>query len=102
MVTIDKYFEIMLDRPKKLSEEDVEYGPAPKGSAMRCSACLNYYRRATDNHAVCQIMRPASDDEEVFPDWRCRFWTITGDVFPLLEEEKTPEPVPDPEEDIPY
>jgi len=88
MVRIEKYFEIMLDRPKKLNEDDVEFEPAPEGSAMRCGSCINYYRRATDGRAVCQIFRSSEvDDHGVPPDWRCRFWTVTGDVFPLLPEE---------------
>lgn len=94
MVILKEYFSIMLDRPKKLSEEDVGYGPAPEGSEMTCVNCLNYYRRSRDGHPVCQIFRSDKTDEEgVLPDWRCQFYTITGDVFPLLEED---------EEAIPY
>jgi hypothetical protein len=100
MVTLDKYFEIMLDRPKKLTEEDVGYGPAPEGSAMICASCINYYRRARDGYAVCQIFRSdKTDDEGVLPDWRCGFYTETGDSFPLLEAETEQEPLPADEEE---
>lgn len=104
MVTLDKYFEIMLDRPKKLTEEDVGYGPAPHGSAMICASCINFYRRVRDDHQVCQIMRSDRTDEAgVFPDWRCQFYTETGDTFPLFEGEVQETPVPDEDEDdIPY
>lgn len=105
MVTLERYFEIMLDRPVKLSEEDTEYGPAPEGSAMTCANCLNYYLRARDRHSVCQVMRPTNEDDGVFPDWRCRFYTTTGDVFPFAEEEKQtvlPDDAKTDAEDIPW
>lgn len=105
MVTLERYFEIMLDRPAKLSEEETEYGPAPAGSAMICCNCLNYYLRSRDRHAVCQVMRPLEEDKGVYPDWRCLFFTTTGDVFPFAEEEPETALPDDPkidDDDIPF
>ena len=104
MKTLTEYLELLNDRPKKFSEAEVNYIPVPEGSAIRCSACLHYYRRAIDGFAVCEIMRSERTDREgVFPDWRCSFWTVDGIVFPMLdrEEEETPAEE-DKEEDIPY
>jgi hypothetical protein len=106
MVSLDRYFAIMLDRPAKLTEEDVGYGPAPEGSAMVCASCANYFQRVRNaRDTTCQIMRSERTDKEgVFPDWRCGFYTETGDTFPLLEGETEEESVPSGEDDetIPY
>ena len=86
-VTLAVYDDIVADRPVKLSAEEVEYGPAPEGSAMRCGACWHLYRRATDGFAVCEIFRsPEVDREGIDPAYRCKFHTVDGDVFPLMEE----------------
>ncbi len=92
MKTLSEYLELLNDRPKKWSESEVNYLPAPEGSAMRCTACLHYFRRAIDGFSTCEIMRSERTDREgVFPDWRCSFWTVTGDVFPLLDKESEEE-----------
>jgi hypothetical protein len=87
MVTLDEYREIVADRPEKFSAEEVGYEEAPEGSALRCAACLHYFRRAIDGFTTCEIFRSEETDTEgVKPDWRCRFYTVDGQVFPLLEE----------------
>ena len=87
MLTLAEYETIVADRPRKATAEEVEYRVAEAGSPYRCSGCHHYYRRATDGFAVCEIFRSEETDEMgVKPDWRCRFQTVDGDVFPLLEE----------------
>lgn len=78
---------LMKDRPDKFTPEDVDYRPAPEGSAIRCSACFHMYLRVIDNHSVCELIRSDQIDEEgIKPDYRCDFYTCDGDVTPLYEE----------------
>jgi hypothetical protein len=105
MADLAEYLEIIQDRPEKFDAEDVEYGPAPEGSAMRCASCQHLFTRRIDGFNVCEIFRDdESDSKGVFPDWRCRFWTVDGQVFPLLEEPPSTEheEVPTDEDDIPF
>jgi hypothetical protein len=98
------YIGTVGDRPEKLDAEQVEYGPAPEGSVMRCASCQHLFTRRIDGFNVCEIFRDDESDRiGVRPDWRCKFWTVDGMVFPLLEEPPSTEheEVPD-EEDIPF
>ena len=102
MITLKRYFEILDNRPYKFDADAVGYQAAPAGSVIRCAGCLHYFRRAIDGFAVCEIFRSEETDRDgVRPDYRCRFQTVDGDVFPLLPEEEPPAPVAE-EEDIPY
>ena len=84
--TLQQVADILDDRPKKLTAEQVEYGPAPEGSAMRCGSCHHMYRRATDSFATCELFRSAETDEEgVDQSYRCRFYSPDGLQLPLLE-----------------
>ena len=88
MITRQDVKKIIEDRPWKFSAEDVGYTAAPEGSVMRCASCLRYFRRAIDGHATCEIFRSEEVDEHgVDPAYRCSFFTVDGDIFPLLEEE---------------
>jgi hypothetical protein len=87
LVTLAAVLELYGERPFKFGPEQVGYGPAPEGSAIRCASCLSYFKRAIDGHAVCEIFRSEETDQEgVRPDYRCQFWTSDGDVYPLTEE----------------
>jgi hypothetical protein len=89
MVNLDKYLEIISDRPYKLNAEEVKYEKAPEGSVLRCASCLHYFRRAIDGFAVCEIFRnEETDTNGVKPDWRCVFWNIDADVYPLYDAEE--------------
>jgi hypothetical protein len=82
-LTKEDVFDLILDRPRKFSADEVAYRPALAGSAMRCGACINLYRRATDNFSVCQIMRSEeTDDEGVAPNFTCDWWSLDNQVFP--------------------
>jgi len=88
MVDRADYDALMLERPRKFTPDDVAYQPAPKGSELRCCACRSYFRRSIDGLTTCEVMRSDETDiEGVQPDWRCQFFTVDGDVFPLLEDE---------------
>lgn len=86
-VTREEVNALMDDRPEKFSPEEVNYQEAPQGSAMRCAACFHMYRRATDNHTVCELIRSEEIDEEgINPAWRCTWFSADGDVAPLSSE----------------
>jgi hypothetical protein len=86
---------IMADRPFKLRPEQVGYRDAPSGSAMRCAACLHLYVRAIDGHRVCELIRDDEIDlEGIRPDYRCDWFTVDGDVYPLAPEPPAAEPPP--------
>jgi len=87
-LNLDDYHSLINNRPIKADAEEVDYEPAPEGSAMRCASCIHLYRRATDGFGVCEIFRDEQTDEEgIDPAYRCKFWSVDGEVMPLLEEE---------------
>lgn len=97
MVSLEKYFDVLDDRPYKFTAKQVGYKEAPEGSQMRCASCLHFFRRAIDDFSVCEIFRDEETDADgVKPHWRCGFWTVDGQVHPLLE---TVEPSHDAEDD---
>jgi hypothetical protein len=92
LVTINRYEELLDDRPVKFTEEEVGYGPAPEGSGFTCNSCRHYYRRGVDGFTVCEIMRSERTDVEgVLPDWRCIFQNTDGSVFHFLPSEDSDE-----------
>jgi hypothetical protein len=87
MVTRKDIDELMSDRPFKFSPEEVDYRKSPSGSAMICAACFHLYRRAIDNHTVCELIRSDEIDRDgIDPSYRCDFYTCDGDVTPLRSE----------------
>lgn len=89
MVSLEKYFDVLDDRPYKFTAKQVGYKAAPEGSQMRCASCLHFFRRAIDDFAVCEIFRDEETDSDgVKPHWRCAFWTVDGQVHPLLEKQQ--------------
>jgi hypothetical protein len=102
MVSLKQYLDIIEERPYKFNAEQVEYGPAPEGSVMRCNSCIHYFRRSIDGFATCEIFRDAEVDANgVRPDFRCAFWTVDAAVHPLIEEPEEEPPLPE-EETISY
>lgn len=87
MVSLEQVEDLIAERPRKFSAEDVRYEKAPEGSAIRCASCLKYFKRAVDNFGTCEIFRDEEADRDgVLPDWRCAFWSADGNVYPLVEE----------------
>ncbi len=100
-VSLSDYLKMLEDRPVKFTPDEVGYGKAPEGSAMRCGICHHFYRRATDGFSTCEIMRSEETDAKgVEPHYRCMFYTLDAMVHPLLEEE--PAKQQEEESDIPY
>lgn len=87
-VTREEIDALMQERVRKLTPEEVNYQPAPEGSAMRCASCFHMYLRAIDAHSICELIRSEEiDNEGIKPNWRCLFWTVDSDVTPLAPEE---------------
>jgi hypothetical protein len=88
-VTRKEVESLILERPRKFTAEEVNYGPCAEGSAFRCCSCLRFYIRAIDSHAICEIMRsPKVDEEGVQPDFVCDWHTVDGDVYYYEPEEE--------------
>ena len=82
LATLDEYKRIMLDRPEKLSAEQVDYRRAD--GDMICGKCFHFYERRIDDRGTCEIFRsPESDEDGVKPYFTCSFYTVDGDEFPL-------------------
>jgi len=80
------YDELMDDRPRKMTPEQAHYESAPEGQVQRCANCFHFYTRPLDNHHVCELVRPAND-ENIKPEWYCHFWNDgKSDELPLLKE----------------
>ena len=87
---IDRYLEIISDRPVKMDAKEVDYTLAPEGSVLRCNNCVHFFRRSIDGFSVCEIFRSEESDREgVNPAGRCKFFTSDTQVFPLLPEEES-------------
>jgi hypothetical protein len=77
------YLKLMADRPVKFTPEEAGYQKAT--DAQMCAACSNFYVNVLHGFRVCQVMR--TTDEDVKPDWTCKFWTSDlGETFPKLQE----------------
>lgn len=84
MVSLSEYHALVEDRPIKFSAEEVEYTKDAEGKNEICFKCIHYFRRTTDDFAVCEIFRSDETDEGgVKPDAACIFQTSDGEHFPL-------------------
>lgn len=82
--TLDDYFEIMNDRPVKLTAEQCMYSPSPRrGHNGVCDDCVHLFRSKVTKHIVCEIFRP-TDDNNVSPAGHCAFFTQDFHNFPSL------------------
>ena len=78
---LQRYHELMEDRPEKMTAKDSGYRKSEGDT--RCELCLHYYQRKLDGYGVCELVRP-EPDEEVLPDMVCNYFTTDGEDFPLL------------------
>jgi hypothetical protein len=68
------------DRPVKFDQGASTYRKA--NGDPRCDQCQHFYQRFLDKYGVCEIVRPVPE-EEIRPDWTCKFQTKDGKRFPL-------------------
>jgi hypothetical protein len=82
-LTQKEYEELVADRPKKFSPDDVNYREAD-GNQKRCGKCIHFYVRLADRLTTCEIMRSDETDENgVDPEFVCDFFTKDGEEFPM-------------------
>lgn len=87
MKSLEAYKELVEDRPRKWSEEDVNYRKAE--GKEECERCIHFFERRIDKFGVCELMRSERTDEDgVNPEWTCSFFTKDGKTFPLLAGDK--------------
>ena len=85
-VSKDLYDRIIADRPFKLNAEEVNYRKS-EGEEL-CESCNHFFLRNIDNHATCEIFRPANDEPVEF-NYVCDFFSTDGEEFPLLTPKDT-------------
>lgn len=90
MATKRDYVRVMNSPVDRLTADEANYQEAPEGSAIRCCSCIRFLHRAIDNYGICEVVEIPEGDEAIGirPDWRCSFYSVTGDTFPLLEDEE--------------
>ena len=84
LVTLEDYQEMVADRPEKFAPEEVDYDDSD--GPERCARCIHFYRSEAAERTTCEVMRP-EDDEDVNPAYRCQFFTVYGQKFPMLDAE---------------
>jgi hypothetical protein len=84
VVSLQKYRELIEERPRKFDAEEVNYTKDAEGKKQICFHCIHFFRRAIDDYGVCEIFRSEETDEEgVKPDAVCDLFTKNGESFPL-------------------
>lgn len=90
MVTFEQYQQVVADRPKKFTAEEVGFEPASSG-AERCQGCWHWYQGPKAGRQICEIFVGQGEERQVNPEAVCKFWTADGAAFALLEQEKPEE-----------
>jgi hypothetical protein len=80
VVSLREYREMLDDRPKKLSPEEVNYREAE--NLRRCGKCLHFFERKIDGYGVCELVR-LKDEEPIEANYTCDLMTVDGEKFPL-------------------
>jgi hypothetical protein len=89
------YDELMADRPRKFTADEVGYRKAPRGSEYRCGNCFHFYARQIDGRTVCEIFRsPETDEDGVDPRYFCTWWNSNGIDHPLAPSPSPPSTKP--------
>jgi hypothetical protein len=84
--TFREYEALVEDHPEKLSAEEVDYRDAE--GEEKCKLCFHFFTQGGgDRRTVCEIFRPTGEDENVDPNYVCRFFTEDMEEYPLLENE---------------
>ena len=85
--TLEDYEELMNMAPMKFDQYAANYHRAKAGEP-RCDQCVHFFGRAGDikvnQYHVCEIVRPVPE-EEILPEWTCKFTTADGENFPMYK-----------------
>jgi hypothetical protein len=87
LATMAEYKELMTERPRKLTTEQVNYRRAD--GDMICAKCFHFYERRIDDRGTCELFRsPETDEDGVKPYFTCDFFSPDGEEFPLYPQTK--------------
>ena len=82
-----RYQRLLADRPGKLTASESGYTPPARNQTdYFCDECLHFYTGKAARRTVCEIVR-LQPERSIEPKAKCRFWTRTGEKFPLLRTE---------------
>jgi hypothetical protein len=88
MIEFKEYLELLDDRPKKFTAEEVGFNEeAPEGEPP-CASCVHYYTNLIGEFAVCEILR-LNPEAYIPPFANCKFWNMDRKDFPLLGPQKS-------------
>jgi hypothetical protein len=78
------YKRLLADRPEKLTGPEASYTPAAQNkSDYFCDECLHFFTSKVAGRKVCEVVR-LQPERSIEPKAKCKFWTHTGERFPLL------------------
>lgn len=82
--TLADYKRLLADRPEKFSGSEAQYFPATKNdTTYTCDSCRHFFNGKVAGYNVCEVVR-LQPEKSIEPGARCKFWTRTGERFPLL------------------
>jgi hypothetical protein len=83
--TLADYKRHIADRPEKFTGPESNYVPASKNKPdqYRCDTCRHFFIGEVAGYNVCEVVR-LQPEKSIEPGARCKFWTRTGERFPLL------------------
>lgn len=84
---LEKYDKLLADRPEKFSGREASYTPASENkTTYHCSDCRHFFTGKVAGYNVCEVVR-LQPERSIEPKAKCRYWTRTGERFPLLRSD---------------
>lgn len=82
--TLADYRRLLADRPDKFSGADAQYTPVSSNKTdYHCDDCRHFFTGKAAGYNVCEVVR-LQPEKSIEPKAKCKFWTRTGERFPLL------------------
>lgn len=82
--TLTDYRRLLADRPDKFTGPEASYTPESQNkSDYACEDCLHFFTGKAARRRVCEVVR-LQPERSIEPRAKCKFWTHTGERFPLL------------------
>lgn len=79
------YKRLLTDRPVKFTGAEAGYVPASRNDGeYTCDDCRHFFTGPAAGYNVCEIVR-LTPEKSIEPKARCRFWTRTGERWPMLK-----------------
>jgi hypothetical protein len=81
---LSDYKHLLADRPAKFTGTESGYTPAAKNKTeYTCDDCRHFFTGPAAGYSVCEVVRLVPE-KSIEPKAKCKFWTRTGERFPLL------------------